>query len=333
MIVVEQAILHILDFQSGKTIYSDELLELTDSIETFLHKHIEKSMKSQDARLGAFYDDSLCKQQVQEYLAGTKDFIGISKEFAHTLEEALVHTEEMRSVDVIVADIRVEEERKLAIFQCTSQMGYAHLAVSTEQGTRNEIVTQFAIMPSPAQRIEEFAFIDLGNLSISYVGKKYKMDGSIVFIFPEVLLECQKAPSPKEAIKSISKTAQKVAESFGQDAVATEAAVKSYIAERAQETEILDPVEAGKEIFKDQPSMQASYEGYLQETGITEPVRVDPEVTVKRMERHRLKTDTGIELTIPTDYFDNTEFIEFQNNDDGTLSIMLKHISNITNRG
>ena len=333
MIVVEQAILHILDFQSGKTVYSDELLELTDSIETFLHKHIEKSLKSQDAHAGEFYEDSLCKQQVQEYLSDAKDFISISKEFAHTLEEALVHTEEMRSVDVIVADIRVEEVRKLAIFQCTSQMGYTHQAVSTEQGTRNEIVAQFAMMPGLAQRMEEFAFIDLENMAISFVGKKYKLDGSPVYIFPEVLLECRKASSPKETIKNISKTAQKVAETFGQDAVATEAAVKSYIAEKAQETELLDPVEAGREIFRDQPSMQASYEEHLQETGVTEPVRVDPEMTVKRMERHRLKTDTGIELTIPTDYFDNTEFIEFHNNEDGTLSIMLKHISNITNRG
>lgn len=333
MIVVEQAILHILDLQSGKAIYSDELLELTDTIEAFLHKHIEKALKSQDACLGTFYDDSLCKQQVQEYLTGAKDFVGISKELAHVLEEALVHTEEMRSVDVIVAELRVEEVRMLAIFQCASQLGYAHQAIATEQGHRNEIALQFAILPTPAQRIEEFAFIDLEKLSVSYVGKKYKMDGSTVFLFPEVLLECRKASSPKETIKSISKTAQKVAESFGQDAVATEAAVKSYIAERAQETEMLDPVEAGREIFKDQPSMQASYEDYLQETGVTEPVRVDPETTVKRMERHKLKTDTGIELTIPTDYFDNTEFIEFHNNEDGTLSIMLKHISNITNRG
>ena len=331
MIVIERAILHILDFQSGKTVYSDEPLELTGSIEEFLHKHVEKSLKSQDMRSGTFYDDSLCRQQMQAYLSGEKDFVTLSKELAHTLEEALTHTEDIRSVDVIAAEVRVEDVRKLVIFQCSSQMGFTHQAVSTEQGIRNEIVAQFSIMPGPAQRMEEFAFIDLNDLSVSYVGRKYKLDGSTVFIFPEILLECKKAPSPKEAIKNISKTAQKVAESFGQDPVATEAAVKNYIAEKAQETEVLDPVEAGKEIFRDQPSMQESYESYLQESGVTEPVHVDPEVTVKRMERHKLKTDTGIELSIPTNYFDNTEFIEFHNHEDGTLSIMLKHISNIRN--
>ncbi len=333
MIVIDRAILHILDFQEGRTTYSDELLELTDSIEGFLHKHLEKALKSQDACAGTFYEDSLCRQQVEEYRTGAKDFILLSRELTHALEEALVHTEDMRSVDVILVEFREDEVRKLGLFQCPNQMGFTYEAVSTGQGIRNDIVARFAMMPGPAQRMEEFAFIDLETLELSYVGKKYKLDGNPVYLIPEVLLECRKASSPKETIKSISKTARKVAESFGQDEVATEAAVKNYISEKARETEILDPVEAGKEIFRDQPSMQESYAGLLQETGVTEPVRVDPEATVKRMERHRLRTDTGIELTIPTGYFDNTEFVEFQNNEDGTLSIMIKHISNITNRG
>ena len=53
---------------------------------------------------------------------------------------------------------------------------------------------------------------------------------------------------------------------------------------------------------------------------------------MKKMCKHKLKTDTGIELTIPTDYMDNIEYVEFNNNDDGTLSITLKHISNIVSR-
>ena len=79
--------------------------------------------------------------------------------------------------------------------------------------------------------------------------------------------------------------------------------------------------------------MQADFDAAIQEAGFTEPVKMDQEATLKKLCKHKLKTDTGIELTIPTDYFDNTEYVEFNNNEDGTLSITLKHISNITNRG
>ena len=100
-----------------------------------------------------------------------------------------------------------------------------------------------------------------------------------------------------------------------------------------QETDELDLVEAGKEIFKNNPSMQSDFDTAIKDAGFTEPVKMDQEATLKKMCKHKLKTDTGIELTIPTDYFDNIEYVEFNNNDDGTLSITLKHISNIVNRG
>ena len=52
MIIIDKAILHILDFNSGMTVYSDETLTVQDSIETFLLKHIEKAWGSQDTRRG-----------------------------------------------------------------------------------------------------------------------------------------------------------------------------------------------------------------------------------------------------------------------------------------
>lgn len=42
MIIIEKAILHILDFHSGVTVYSDTELPVKDSIETWLLKHIER---------------------------------------------------------------------------------------------------------------------------------------------------------------------------------------------------------------------------------------------------------------------------------------------------
>ncbi|MFC2336455.1 MAG: hypothetical protein ACFNUI_00365, partial [Negativicutes bacterium] len=41
---------------------------------------------------------------------------------------------------------------------------------------------------------------------------------------------------------------------------------------------------------------------------------------------------SGIELTVPVEYFDNTEYMEFNKAADGSLSITLKHITNLINR-
>lgn len=333
MVIIDKAILHILDFNSGMTVYSDEELTVQDSIETFLLKHIEKSWGSQDAKPGTFYDDSHCAQLVKEYLSGEMSFVPFSKELAKKLEDAFVHAEEMASSDVIVADVRIDDRRQIVIFKSNSHIGYTHQVNQTEAGIKNEIINHYSIMPNLSQKMEEFAFIDTESKEISVTAKKYTIDGNSILVFPEILLECSLTPSPKEAIKNLSKTAAKVAEAYGQDKVATEAAVKSYVTENMQNTDELDLVEAGKEIFKENPSMQADFDNAIKEAGFTEPVKMDQEATIKKMCKHKLKTDTGIELTIPSEYFDNTEYMEFHNNEDGTLSIMLKHIGNIVNRG
>ncbi|MBR6906249.1 MAG: nucleoid-associated protein, partial [Selenomonadaceae bacterium] len=99
-------------------------------------------LASQDAKFGEFYEDSACKQQIMAYFSGEKDLVTLSKELAHTLEEALIHTEEKKSTDLIVADIRVDEERKLVVFQCSSHMGFVHQVNHTEQalGTISSII-------------------------------------------------------------------------------------------------------------------------------------------------------------------------------------------------
>ena len=333
MIIIDKAILHILDFNSGMTVYSDEELTVQDSIETFLLKHIEKSWGSQEAKPGTFYDDSSFQKLLEEYISGEMSFVPFSKAITHVLEDAFTHAEEMASADVIVADVRIDDQRQIAVFKSNSHVGYTHQVNQTEKGIKNEIINHYSIMPNLTQKMEEFAFIDAGTKAVSVSSKKYTIDGNSIYVFPEILLECSLAPSPKDAIKNLSKTAAKVAEAYGQDKVSTEAAGKSYVAENMQESDELDLLEAGKELFPENAAMQADFDTAIKDAGFTEPVKMDQEATMKKVCKHKLKTDTGIELTIPTDYFDNTEYVEFNNNDDGTLSITLKHIANIVNRG
>ena len=53
---------------------------------------------------------------------------------------------------------------------------------------------------------------------------------------------------------------------------------------------------------------------------------------VKSIRSHKIKTDTGIEIKIPTEYLENSRYVEFINNPDGTISIALKNIGKIVNR-
>ena len=332
MITIQKAILHILDFQAAMLLPSDQELSLEDSTLQFLLKHTEKAYMDQGAKNGVFYEDSVFQEQLKKYRQQEVSFTELSRFVVETIFSALSHAEEMQSADVIVSQTLIEDIPWLVIFKCNNHQGFIHQVVQLDSGLKNDIIPHCAIMPSPSQKINEFAFINLEDLSIKFSGPRYTIDGNQIYVFPELLLECSHSVSPKEMLKAVSKTAQKVAEEYGQNDVAAVTAVKSYISENIQESGALDPQEIGKSVFEGHPGMQSAYEEQILAAGIAAPVAIDRESTLKKMKNHKLKTDTGIELSIPLDYFHNTEYVEFTNNPDGTLSITLKHILNLSNR-
>ena len=63
-----------------------------------------------------------------------------------------------------------------------------------------------------------------------------------------------------------------------------------------------------------------------------ERVVVEKNVAKRVAKSHKIRTDTGIELTFPAEYGENSDFIEFFSTPDGRIEIALKNIGAIENR-
>lgn len=333
MIIIEKAILHILDFKGGEPLKSNCELELEFSTMEFLNKHIEKTIGSQDAKTGTFYADSEFSSLLDAYLNQKNDFVTFSQEIATTIYSALSHAEDIQTADLFICQARIDDTPYLVIFKCINNSGYVHQVNVTEEGTIvTELMNSSGLLPSPSQRVDEFAYINLSTMEVLLKAKKYSIDGNSVYVLPELLLECAQAPSPAETIKKINKVVKKVTEDYCQNQVETAVAIKSYITENLQPDGELDPQEVGMAVFKDNPSMQAAYKQEMENAGYTEPVHVDQQSTLKKMQKHKLSTDTGIELTIPIDFFEDTDYLKFCKEENGSISIILKNIQNIMNK-
>ena len=46
----------------------------------------------------------------------------------------------------------------------------------------------------------------------------------------------------------------------------------------------------------------------------------------------KIVTDIGVEVIFPAEYYQNNEYIEFINNDDGTISIQINNIGEVINK-
>lgn len=334
MIAVDRAILHVFGAGGTPAVLSDEPLVLDDTVQSFLAQHLERCMKRGAARPGRFLPSSGFAAFTRAYLSGGA-FVAFSRAAAGLWNDVLAQAEEAAPSALLVCDFRAENARYLALLRLAGRRGFVHRAVRTENGVRNDIAAHTAVLPSPGQSVEEYALLSAADEALLVSEKKYRIDGNLIRALSEAVLECTLTSSQREAVKAIRTAAETVAGEFGRDAVRAAASAKTAIAQAVEEDGELDPIRTGRAIFSGQPAMQEAFRQKMEASGFAaeQRVAVDREAVLKKVLNHRLKTDTGIELTIPAAYFDDTEYIEFSHAGDGSLCIMLKHIGSITNRG
>ena len=59
---------------------------------------------------------------------------------------------------------------------------------------------------------------------------------------------------------------------------------------------------------------------------------VEKAVAKRVAKSHKIRTDTGIDITFPVEYGQNPDFMEFVSTPNGLISIQLKNIGSIENR-
>lgn len=333
LITINRAILHILDFQSGVTVFSQQELDReSNCVVTFLTKHIEKSYPGQNAKSGCFLPESKLKRELTQYLGGSLDFISFSLFIANSVYAAISQSDTLNSTDIVICDCTIDDSRVIGILKCTNKVGYIHQVVQENELLKNDIINNYAILPSPSQKIDEYAFIDVDSLAIKFIEKKRSVNGEETYLLADHILECSSQISPKGTIDLVNTIVRTVAENHGESTVTATLKTKSYIGENTEVSDYLDAVELSKAVFPASPTMQQEYVEEVKKAGIPETVKIDKDVAVKATKSHKIKTDTGIEITFPVDYFQSNEYIEFINNPDGTLSIELKKIGSIVNK-
>lgn len=335
IVSIKKAILHILDANSGISVFSDSELDISDaSINNFITKHIEKIYDDAGLRNGEFSDNSGFKYHLTEYKNGEEDFVPFSVFAAERLYDAIKSAENTESCDIIVCECIANEKNTIAILKCDNKIGYTHQVLKDDGKIANALINHYAILPTTTQKISECAFIDLENFSIKFAGKKRKIDGESVDIIPDVLLECYFDISIRESINAVKKIAKKVTDENGGDSIETSAKIKKFVTENIEENdfEYMETEEIAKAVFDGRPVMREEFIEKIHEANVPERVEVNSYVTKKMGANIKLTTDIGVELSFPAEYYQDGKYIDIINNEDGTISIQINNIGELTNK-
>ncbi|MDD6483963.1 MAG: nucleoid-associated protein [Clostridiales bacterium] len=335
---LKHAILHILDANSGVTVFSDDELDLSDAmVDSFITKHIDKVCADSGARRGEFNESSGFLYHVKEYIASPeeeRDLHSLSMFIAERLYEGISHAENTESCDVLICDCNINERPAIAVLKFDNKVGYTHRVLKEDGEVRNEIINHYAILPSASTAVREYAFIDQTDLTIRFKGQKRSIDGEKVDLMADLLLECSFDISSRESINAVNRIAKKVTEVNEGDSIDTSARMKRYVVESVEKEDLkfVEPQKIADTVFEGRPVMKAEFLEEVRKAQVPEKVEVTGYVTKKMSSNIKLSTDIGVDLSFPAEYYSNSDYIEIINNDDGTISIKINNIGELKNK-
>ena len=329
--ILHQAYLHIFDKNSGNLLLSQKELPLSNPyITEYFTKIIEKTLKSdprhgvlppEEPLLGFLADDSI-------------PFIEKTQQLAHKLYEIIAPAEDIPAADYVFASgINDQGGNFFAILRLDYSSKYTHFLDYEDDQVLNTVLQNHAILPNPSQKLSEAFIVDTSNGQYQLIERKYIVEGKKTPYFSEQFLEITPPTSTQEQIKEIKKTVTHVAKKYDEENYLALATTQQAIFTQLEESDEIDAGIIFDTVFKDKPlAKEAAYQAIATEK-IPEkiPVTNVPKYE-KKYSKQKFKLDNGIEITIPSDIYENKEMVEFINNPDGSISVLIKNIDSIMNR-
>ncbi len=352
MLKVSQAILHVFDFETGSKHYSDAPLDLDDrSTKSYVQRRLRKIVGNAESNHGEFAEDSGFAGELEHYLMGGAEFQGFSVQIAEWFWEELRRAEELEQVDLLVADFvdtdaavesaggPTEADLEAAFDGPAGKRFFAVLLLPRKQsfvhevgGATNEILRMDTALPNPTARIDTYVLVDCDTFAIDFHDKERCIGGETLQILPDKFLQCSAAASTQQVFAEVSQIVRDVAEEYGLTPAVEVGRAKAVVAQQADREEIVTPAEVGRAVFEDRPDVQEVFEERVREAKLPEEAPVRRGVANRLAKSHKIKTDTGIEITFPSELADKPGYLDFATGADGTISITIGNVAHIENK-
>ena len=336
MVEVRKAILHVLDAGSGISSFSHQQLDLADdAVFGYVTKQIEKAAENTGLHSGELIGvENQFRVKLGQYERELLSFERFADWVGEEVWQVFTTSDRGDSADLLIAEYIENGRRMLAILKCALRTGYAHTVEPGEDGTPVcRIVRRTDALPAPTQKAEEIALVEIASGQVYFLEKPRMIDGQDSPLFTKNLLKCTSQASAGETVQIIRTIAETVAQTYGEDPTVAVARAKTTIAERVERDDTLAPFDLGGEVFAGREEMEEEFRRQVSAAGVPQQVAVPKKLAVRTARSQRIKTDTGIEITFPLDYAENTDYLEFVRHDDGRISIEIKNVGSIENKG
>ncbi len=333
-ITIEKAVLHVLDANAGMPVISKRELEISPDLMEYIAKHIDKLTDDSNKKNAEFDGEYNSFRELAGRLADNEEeFLTVTESIANMMFELLTKNVDIPSGDLLCSLVRIDGERHFAILKLNYKEGFTHWVNNSEKGSINEIIRHQTLLPQEGQKLDEGILISLPEMHIRLIEKQYEINGEKEFYLTKYLLKCSCELSDNAKLKILNKVSKNVNKKYFDEDFEKAMMMKKAVSECLEEASAIRIDKIADKVYEKNADIKQEYVQEIEKAGIIEKEIALPEKLIeKKFKTHRIKTDTGIEIDFPLEYADNADRIEFINNPDGTLSIIIKNVGRITNK-
>lgn len=330
-IIIRKAVLHILDTVHGDCILSNTLLDPGPDLYEFIRTHIYKIFVSDDTKDCAFNPETSPVYPILKEWDESDEasFLLASQTISEKLYAAMGEGLDIPPADLLFVTFQAEGTIYLALLKMNYRESYTHNVTMSEE-IHADIVRSTALLPSSGTRIPEAVIINLSDLHIKLLEKRYEVNGEKVYYLSENFLVCHTSLPPRKKLNILTKVINNISNKYDGADLKTKMDTKSALQKEYVNRQSFDVEEIGSRLFGKSPEKKAEFDEKMEQYDLQyDNFTVANESTVKKLDKQVMVTDSGIEISIPMETYNKLANFEVETDVTGKSTIIIRNIDNL----
>lgn len=328
-IIKDKILVHMLDMEHSKVIYSDTFISLEENTTEYYDKKIEKCLTNTSIKELITGSQHHLLVAARNMIIDDEQFKAESIKIAQDLFMVCKNVEEMPNSNLMFVECKVDGKKHILIIKLNYKMTPISV-IEEEDGKRNIRFINQQVLPSKSLNVDEAIIINLEDEVISFIEKRYTIDGKPGYYLNEQYIKGEQKASDKEKLSAINKVVKRLDSTYNIIEGDPIPVVKKELVDLIIDHKPIKPVDVVKKIVERDYAALEEVESSMQDIGISaDDEIVNMPFTLERMNRCKLILDDDrvVELNVE-DYLNNENIVK-EIDEGGTTTIILKNIHEI----
>lgn len=328
-IIIDKILIHMLDLEHSKVIYSDTFINLVEGTTEYYDKKIEKCLENTGIKELVVGSQHHLLQAARNMLESDETFKEESIKITQDFFNLCTKIEEMPNANLMFVELKVDGKKYILIIKLNHKTMPMSLIEEVDGKQSIRFVNQ-QILPNKTTAVEEAIIINVEDSILSIIEKRFMIDGKPGYYLNEQYIKGEPKLTDKQKMSIVNKVVKKVDSQYNVIDGDPLPVVKKELVDLVMEHRPVKPLELAKKVMGDDYNASEEVETIMKDLGIEEDDEiVNVPISLDRMSRCKLVLDDDriIELNVE-DYLDGID-IEKEIDENGKTKIILKNIQDI----